>query len=72
MVNLRVFLYFSQKIQLRQSEISLVGDVPSGRNIHMLTFRVTFPQQFILPKLIQIVFGDRVLCLVSGGEFLVA
>lgn len=36
----------------------------------MLTFRVTFPQQFPLPKLIQIVFGDRVLCLVSGGKFL--
>lgn len=64
-----VVSFYSKKVQMRHSEISIVGDVPTGRNIHLLTFRVTFPQQFPLPKLIQILFGDRVLCLVSGGKF---
>lgn len=54
---------------MRHSEVSIVGDVPTGQNMHLLTFRVTFSQQFPLPKLIQITFGDHVLCLVSGGEF---
>lgn len=55
------------KVPTRRAEISLMND-SEGRQKQWLMFRVTFPQRYPLPKLVDIWFSDRLLCTGPEGK----